>query len=48
MAEGCIIILDDAIRDQEKEIMAMWAAQFENLQYEYLNNEKGAFFIKNT
>ena len=47
LAKGCIIILDDAIREEEKEIMKMWASSYKDLVYEYINTEKGAYIIKN-
>jgi len=46
LAKGCVIILDDAVREDEKEIMKMWAAKYKNLQFDYLDNEKGAYYIK--
>jgi len=39
------IILDDGIREDEKQIVAMWEKEFSPLSAEYLETEKGTFII---
>ena len=45
MAKGCIVILDDANRKDEKEIIEMWKTEYKDLKGKYINSEKGAYYI---
>jgi len=44
-ASACIF-LDDAARDDEKEIVAMWLAQYPNTTHEYIETARGCSVIK--
>lgn len=46
LAEGACVFLDDAARDEEKEIVAMWLNQYSGLQHEYLETERGCSILK--
>jgi len=41
MAAGCRVFLDDAARDDEKELVTMWQEEFPNSEFEYLEFERG-------
>ena len=45
MAKGCIVILDDTNRKDEKEIIEMWKTEYKDLKGEYINCEKGAYYL---
>lgn len=44
--DGTVILLDDARRKREKEIVEMWLSEFSDLKAEYIDTEKGAYLIK--
>jgi predicted O-methyltransferase YrrM len=48
LADGCVIFLDDAARQEEKEIVEMWQAQFPGLEHRYLRNERGCSILRLT
>ena len=37
----CVVILDDAGREEEKETLNQWLAEFPDLQQQILSTEKG-------
>ncbi len=46
MKKGSIIILDDAKRIEEKNIVALWRKEFDCFDFRYVNNSKGAYIIE--
>jgi predicted O-methyltransferase YrrM len=46
LADKACIFLDDAARDEEKEIVAMWLEQFTGLSHEYIETDRGCSVIK--
>ena len=45
MSDNSILILDDGVRDEEREITRRWEEEFEDISIEYLNFESGAFLV---
>jgi predicted O-methyltransferase YrrM len=45
LSDNALIILDDGIRDDEKEIVEAWANEFQDFSSEYINLEKGAYLL---
>lgn len=45
MSNNSVLVLDDGIREEEKEITRMWEAEFEDLSIEFLNFVSGAFIV---
>ncbi|MCO6500005.1 MAG: glycosyltransferase [Vicingus serpentipes] len=45
MNDNSILILDDGVRDEEKEITKRWEEEFEDISIEYFNFESGAFIV---
>ncbi|MDF1672246.1 MAG: class I SAM-dependent methyltransferase [Vicingaceae bacterium] len=45
MSNNSVLVLDDGIRDEEKEITRMWESEFEDLSIEFLNFVSGAFIV---
>jgi len=46
LAEQCIIFLDDAAREDEKAIVKRWLKKYPELQFEYVDNERGCSILK--
>lgn len=46
MNNESVILLDDGIREDEKKIVKLWKKEFDNINEEYINLEKGAFYIR--
>ena len=46
LKKGSIIILDDANRNYEKNIIKIWKKEYDCLEFTYINNSKGAYIIK--
>ncbi len=46
LANDAVIILDDGIRQQEKDICKQWVAMFPEFTAEYVETEKGAFILR--
>lgn len=46
LAEHCIIFLDDAGRDDEKEIVQRWLEFNPELSFEYIDNERGCSILR--
>ena len=45
LAEDCVVFLDDAGRPDEREIVAMWQADFPGMAHEYLSTERGCSIL---
>lgn len=45
LSKHALIILDDASRQAEKDIVEKWLKEFPNLRYEFFNTEKGAVIL---
>ena len=41
LSDRCVIFLDDAARDDEREIVARWQAEFPGIGQEYIRTERG-------
>ncbi|OPX27895.1 MAG: hypothetical protein B1H05_00185 [Candidatus Cloacimonas sp. 4484_140] len=46
MNNESIILLDDGIREDEKKIVELWKKEFDSINEEYIELEKGAFYIR--
>ncbi|MCU0841199.1 MAG: class I SAM-dependent methyltransferase [Thiobacillaceae bacterium] len=46
LAPGCVIFLDDAARPDERQIVALWRAEFPDLGHEYLATERGCSILR--
>ncbi len=46
LADSCSIFLDDAGRDDEKNIVEYWLRQFPEFQLTYIDNERGCSILK--
>ncbi len=46
LSERCIILLDDAARDDEKLIVKRWLESYPEFQLEYRDNERGCSILK--
>jgi hypothetical protein len=46
LADGCVIFLDDAARQDEREIVEMWQAQFQDIEHEYAGTERGCSILR--
>jgi hypothetical protein len=46
LADGCMIYLDDAARQDEREVVKMWQAQFPAIEHEYVNLERGCSILR--
>jgi len=45
LSKNASIILDDGIREDEKEIVEMWLKELKDYKSEYINTEKGTFIL---
>lgn len=45
LADGCVVFLDDAARPDERELVAMWLAEFPSIKHEYLSTERGCSIL---
>lgn len=45
LAEGCTIFLDDAVREDEKRIVALWQAEYPGLEHQYVDTERGCSIL---
>lgn len=43
--DRCAIFLDDAARDEEKEIVALWLKQFPGLEHTFVDTERGCSIL---
>lgn len=46
LSDNAVILVDDANRDSESEMVRQWLKRFINFQLEYSDNEKGVFILK--
>lgn len=46
LADDCIVLLDDAARQDEKEIVALWLDEFPSLEHEYIDLERGCSILQ--
>ena len=46
MSEECVVFLDDAARDDEKEIINLWRENFPVSDYHYIETERGCAVLK--
>lgn len=46
LAKGCTIYLDDAVRQEEREIVAMWQTQFPGLEHRCLDVSRGCSILR--
>lgn len=46
LADDCAVFLDDAVRDDEREIVAMWLDEFPSFEHEYLDLERGCSILR--
>lgn len=45
MAKNCIVILDDAAREDEQEVVSLWLDQYPEFRSEYIDNERGCSIL---
>ncbi len=46
LASDCVIIIDDANRDEEKEMLTNWAIEFPEFEQSFLSTEKGCAMMR--
>ena len=46
LADGCVIFMDDAARDDEKAIVAMWQAEFTAVEHRFIHTERGCSLLR--
>jgi len=46
LASACTVFLDDAAREDEQNIVALWLEQYPEFQFEYIDNERGCSILK--
>ena len=46
LSEQCAIFLDDAVREDEKEIVKLWLEAYPEFEFEYVENERGCSILK--
>jgi len=46
LAEGCVVFLDDAAREDERAIAEMWEAAYPSIEHEYIETERGCSVIR--
>jgi hypothetical protein len=46
LAEHCIVILDDAARDDELELVKIWLKIHPEFSYEFIDNERGCSILR--
>lgn len=46
LADDAIVIMDDGIRQEEREICRRWLEEFPEFESEYVETEKGAFILR--
>ena len=45
LADGCVLFLDDAARDDEREIVELWQAEYPGIEYQYIDAERGCSIL---
>lgn len=46
LADNCQIFLDDANRDDEREVVSLWLQEYQNLEHSYIENNRGCSILK--
>ncbi|MDH5711928.1 MAG: class I SAM-dependent methyltransferase, partial [Gammaproteobacteria bacterium] len=46
LSESCSVFLDDAARDDERELVAQWLIEYPGLQHAYHDFERGCSVLK--
>ncbi len=46
LADNCSVFLDDATRDDEKELVAMWLKEYPEFEHHYLDYERGCSVLR--
>jgi len=46
LGSNCTIFLDDAARDEEKEIIALWLEKYPGLKHRYIDTERGCSILQ--
>ena len=46
LADGCTIFLDDAARDDEKELVKLWLNKYSTIESEYIDTERGCVRLR--
>lgn len=46
LANGCVVFLDDAAREDEQAIVAQWQHEFPGLEHRYINTERGCSVLR--
>jgi predicted O-methyltransferase YrrM len=46
LADGCVVFLDDAAREDEREIVQLWLDEFADLDHEYAGLERGCSILR--
>ena len=46
LAKDCVIFMDDAVRDEEKEIIEIWLSEFPNFEHEYISLMRGCSVLR--
>lgn len=46
LADDCSVFLDDAAREDEKEIIALWLGEFPSFEHEYIDLERGCSILQ--
>lgn len=46
LADDCIIFLDDAARDDEKELIEIWKKEHPSIKHHYINTERGCSVLQ--
>lgn len=45
LADGCVVIMDDAGREDEKAIVNMWQSEFPLIEHDYIDLERGCSIL---
>ncbi len=46
LADQCTVFMDDAARDDEKEIVKMWQSEFPGIEHQYVETERGCSILR--
>jgi hypothetical protein len=46
LSNQCTVFLDDAARDDEKEIIKLWQAEYPQLEHEYIETDRGCSILR--
>lgn len=46
LSEGCVVFLDDAARQDEKETVEYWKTEYPCIEHEYIETERGCSVLK--